>query len=366
MIELTPGMDFRQPGLRREVFHRFYSFHLRHRSHPGGVYYLLPHLAERLGWDAEQALWFAFLNGNTQHPITSLLLHQAGPGPAHADQLLGFWRRNYGRLGFDTDRRYHKKHLDKAVAGYLTNLAGAPQLDYWTAAAGDGFAGVWTAARAIPTFGRLSAFSFAEYLKITLDGLRLPRPAGFDCDTLMLDDHTGSKSHRNGLCKVLGLDALDWHPSNPNFDGHYNPAELQHLTGAAAVLLAEARQRAWGQPWAADVGNFTLESALCTYKSWHRPNRRYPNVYNDMLHDRIRQSEERWPTADLSLFWEARAVALPRALRLEDQPFDPGMVPAKQNHYLLTGQQVMLDHDDPAFTNDFQAKVDAHGFGRCR
>jgi hypothetical protein len=364
MIELRAGMDFRQPGLRREVFHRFYSFHLRHRAHPGGVYYLLPHLADRLGWDAEQALWFAFLNGNTQHPVTSLLLHTAGDRPARAGRMLRFWRREYGRLAFDTDRRYHKRALDTATAGYLTQLAGRPQLDHWTAAAADGFAGVWKAARAIPTFGRLSAFSFAEYLNITAD--YLGQPVGVDCDTLMLDDLQGSKSHRNGLCKVLGLDALDWHSSNPTFDGHYTPPELRYLTGAAAVLLEEARLRARGRPWAGDVGNFTLESALCTYKSWHRPNRRYPNVYNDLLHDRIRQMEDRWPTADLGLFWEARALALPRGLRLEDQPFDPGCVPAKQNHYRLTGQQVMLDHDDPAFANDFAAKVAAHGFGRCR
>lgn len=38
---------------------------------------------------------------------------------------------------------------------------------------------------------------------------------------------------------------------------------------------------------AAAEGDFTLESALCTYKSWHRPNRRYVNVYSDMLHGRI-------------------------------------------------------------------------------
>jgi hypothetical protein len=363
MIDLQPGMDFRAPGLRREVFHRFYQFHLRHRAHPGGVYYLLPHLADRLGWDTEQALWFAFLNGNTQHPVTSLLLHTAGDRPARAGRMLRFWRREYGRLAFDTDRRYHKKALDTATAGYLANLKGWPsQAAYWDHATYGGFAEVWRRARQIPTFGRLSAFSFTEYLRIAGAG----RINVLDCDTLMLGDRQGSKSHRNGLCKVLGLDTLDWHSSNPGFDGRYTPSELSYLTGAAKVLLAEARIRARGQPWAGDVGNFTLESALCTYKSWHRPNRRYPNVYNDMLHDRIRQMEDRWPTADLGLFWEARAVALPRALRLEDSPFDPGMVPAKQNHYRLTGQQVMLDHDDPAFTNDFQAKVDAQGFGRCR
>ena len=37
---LRAGLDFRLPRYRREVFLRFYEFHLRHRAHPGCVYYL--------------------------------------------------------------------------------------------------------------------------------------------------------------------------------------------------------------------------------------------------------------------------------------------------------------------------------------
>src|SRR5215218_3816658 len=124
MMTLPAGADLRRPGLRREVFHRFYQFHLKHRAHPGAVYYVLPYLRARLGWTAEQALWFAFLNGNTQHPVTSLLLHRAGPSPAQAGAMLAFWRGNYDQLAFDTDRRYHKHSLDVATTGYLRALAG--------------------------------------------------------------------------------------------------------------------------------------------------------------------------------------------------------------------------------------------------
>ena len=56
------------------------------------------------------------------------------------------------------------------------------------------------------SFGRLSAFSYLEYLRIM--GLNL------DCPTLFLRDMQGSKSHRNGLAKVLGRDDLDWHDTN--------------------------------------------------------------------------------------------------------------------------------------------------------
>mgnify|MGYP003667800658 CR=1 FL=1 len=60
---LMAGMDFRWPEYREEVFLRFYEFHLKYRSHPGAVYYIMPYLAAQEGWGAEEKLWFAYLNG---------------------------------------------------------------------------------------------------------------------------------------------------------------------------------------------------------------------------------------------------------------------------------------------------------------
>lgn len=358
LTELRPGMDFRTPALRRGVFHRFYQFHLKYRAHPGAVYYVLPYLAQQQGWGPEEALWFAFLNGNTQHPVTSWILHRRFPSVDAAEPMLEWYRDNYARLAFDTDRRHHKKMLPQAVEGYRKLLRGRTQADLWGEAAQGGFSGIWAVATAIPSFGRLSAFSFSEYLRIS----RVP----FDCDTLFLDDRSGSKSHRNGLCKVLGRDDLDWHSTNPGFDGTYSKQTLGWLEAEGASILAEARELAAGTDYQHDVSYFTLESALCTYKSWHRVNRRYPNVYNDMFHDRIRATAMRWPGEDLSVFWEARRRYLPDYLRLEDNPHDPGCVPLKQNHYRLTGQVIMMDRDYPEFRNDFNDAVRDHVFPRWR
>lgn len=360
-MNLTPGLDLRRPEYRREVFIRFYLFHTRHGIHPGAVYYLLPHLRRVLGWDAEQALWFAFLNGNTQHPVTSLLLHGQCPDPASQLALEGmtrFWVANRGRLAFDTDRRHWKTHLLAAVASYQAALGrfGGSQQAMWAAAAETGFTGVWAQARQLHSFGRLSAFSYTEYLRI----MGVP----FDCDDLFLTDRDGSRSHRNGLALVAGLDQYDWHPSNPGFDGHYPPALIADLTHLAGGLLDEARARAAGQPWARWVSLFTLESALCTYKSWHRPNRRYPNVYNDMLYDRLKATEARWPDTDVTgLFWQARAATQPPYLLLEATPDDPGCVPVKQNHYRTTGHTVVMGREDPALWSEFDANVDAGAYG---
>ena len=347
---LRAGLDFRLPRYRREVFLRFYEFHLRHRAHPGCVYYLLPWLGDHLGLDQEQRLWLAFLNGNTQNPVTSYLIFRRYPNPAHVDlaDLEAWCGREWARLAFDTDRRYQKKYLPQAAraylswaqgdqAGRLAALAGSPSR-------GANFRPLWAWASRLPGFGRLATFSYLEYLRIT--GVPV------DCDDLLLGDHDGSRSHRNGLCKVLGRDDLDWHDGNPGFDGVYPPHVLAWLGREAELLLGEARARAAGQPWAGDVDYFTLESTLCTYKGWHRVDRRYPNVYNDMLHGRILQAERLWGER-MGLFWEARRACLPAALRCEDNPRLGGLCPPKQNHYRLTGEVIVMDLDWPCFANSY-------------
>ncbi len=352
--DLQVGMDFRLPRYRREVFKRFYEFHLRYRSHPGAVYYVLPHLRDHYGWDRDTALWFAYINGNTQNPVTSWLIWSEFPRLQDtAGGRLERWfaePTTYGRLVFDTDRRHHKKAFAEAVARYRADMdAAGGQEAFWggLCAAADeeeNFRRCWgRVLSGFHHFGRLSTFSYLEYLRI----LGLP----VDCDQLFLEDMDGSKSHRNGLCKVLGRDDLDWHSSNPSFEGYSAPV-LEWLKAEGAQLLGECRERFKGASFARDVSYFTLESTLCTYKGWHRENRRYANVYNDMFHDRIRKAEENWGDR-FGLFWESRRAALPAHLRLEDNPLDEGVKPVKQNHYRTTGQVIMMDREWPCFKNAY-------------
>lgn len=353
--ELAVGMDFRLPQYRREVFLRAYQFHLKYGTMPGCVYFLMPWLADKHRWSFEQKLWFAFLNGNTQNPVTSWLIFRKCdrlPASAYARKCLGEWfGENYRRLEFDTDRRYHKKHFMQAVERYAVNVGDAPQSNYFlrvvsaTRDHGEGFRRLWAAQKDFYSFGRLSMFSYCEYLRIM--GINV------DCDQLFLDDLQGSKSHRNGLCKVLGRDDLDWHDSNPSFPG-YSKEVIAWLRDEAEMLLGEARQRMAREPYAKYVGYFTLESQLCNFKSWFRPNRRYPNVYADMLHGRIKRAEASWGEP-LSIFWEARAACLPSRLLLENNPQDPGVHESKQNWFRNTGECVMMEGDWPCFQNRFNA-----------
>jgi hypothetical protein len=197
------------------------------------------------------------------------------------------------------------------------------------------------------SFGRLSTFSYLEYLRI--QGINL------DCNSLFLDDISGSKSHRNGLCKVLGRDDLDWYDvkdsPNAQFPG-YSYNVLEWLEREGEILLSEAKARIPHH----DVSYFTLESTLCCYKSWHRPNRRYPNVYMDMFYNRIKYAEQEWGNK-FEIFWKMREECLPEHLRLECNPGDVGLVKEKQNHYLKTGEVIMMEKEWACFKNEYNYSV---------
>jgi hypothetical protein len=354
---LTAGLDFRQPQYRREVFLNFYGFHLKYKAHPGAVYYTMPYISWALNYTQEQKLWMAFINGCSQNIVTTKTILDEFPDvTAYNHKDFNKWfREHYQKLGWDTDRRYVKNKLEEVIEHYIAQLGERTQYEYFEQAMGTqdphtNFENLWQNVMTnFHTFGRLATFSYLEYLRIV--GLNL------DCNSLFLDDIDGSKSHRNGLCKVLGRDDLDWHQkTNPNFTG-YTPQQIEWLKTEGELLLNDAKEKFKDEPFYNDISYFTLESTLCCYKSWHRPNRRYPNVYNDMFYGRIVNAEKKWAgQKDFSIFWDARKKYLPAKLRLEDNWQDCGLKPEKQNHYLHTGQVIMMDDEYPHFVNQFNQK----------
>jgi hypothetical protein len=320
--------DWRMPENKREAFLTFYRFHLEHQSHPGCVYALLPAIAEAFNMNDEQRAWLVWLNGNTQNAVTSLLLLEAAPHPHLWRQAVDFWNEHFKALEWDTDRRHQKSKFGEATEKWFLDhgLTGAD--DGWAEAAAKGWKATWDYAFSQPHMGRLSAWSMIEYARILLPGVP-------DSDTWMLEDKSGSKSHRNGIAVVAGYDATYWDADTPDMLGI-----VPDLEAYADGLLAEVDHP--------DAGRLTMESALCTFKSWHKPNRRYPNVYSDMMYSRIKKAEARFGRT-FDLLWEARRRHLPEYLRLEDRPHDPGLSPLKQNWFLETGEVHYLHTLDPRF-----------------
>jgi hypothetical protein len=362
--DLKEGMDFRLPQYRREVFMKFYEYHLKYRSHPGAVYYMIPYLIKRFNLTREQQYWLVFINGCTQNICTTWIVFQMFPNFEDITfEKFENWHREYWkRLDFDTDRRYIKGHLVELWQSYKDNLGKLTQVQFFeqglcsTGNKYENFYNVWDKVMSdFHMFGRLSTFSYLEYLKII--GLNI------DCPELFLEDLSGSKSHRNGLMKVTGRDDLDWFKDNELITTHSKEI-VDFAIDEGFKLIAEAKQRFKGRDFFHDVNFFTLESTLCCYKSWHRVNRRYPNVYNDMFFQRIKKAESLgWEDHKINfeVFWEARKAILPKHLRIEDNKLDPtykkgSLHSEKQNHYRLTGQVIMMDEEFDCFSNDFDKK----------
>ena len=343
--DLSTGLDFRKPEYRREVFLRFYEYHTKHKGHAGAVYYSFPYIFNKMKLSTEEKLWFCFINGCSQNVISTYLIFKNFPDIKNLNtDLLNHWfRRNYKKIGWDTDRRYFKNSFVSDVIHYKSILNGNTQEQFFSEICNTdhprlNFDKLWSVVlNDYSHFGRLSTFSYIEYLKIA--GLNV------DCSNLFLDDLKGSKSHRNGLCKVLGRDDLEWTKTNTP---DYTKEIIDWLKVEAELLLNEAKERFGCE----NVNYFTLETTLCCYKGWHRVNRRYPNVYNDMFSDRIKHAESNWDNIDLSIFWDSRKHYLPKRLRIEDNPNDYGLCKTKQNHYRLTGEVIMMDGDYKCFKNN--------------
>jgi hypothetical protein len=354
--DLKVGMDFRKPEYRREVFLRFYEFHLKYKSHPGGIYFAFPYLSKKFNLDIEQNLWIAYINGCTQNIVSTWLIFQQFPTVKNLDidKLDQWWNKEYIKYkvgsGWDLDRRYFKigktgfpncvKSYKKCIDQY------GSQLEFYNSltTSNDKFKNYekcWEYIRKnFLSFGRLSAFSYLEYLRI--QGINV------DCNNLYFEDISGSRSHRNGVCKILGRDDLDWWKKKI----HYDKETIEWIKLEAEKIFNEAKARIKHE----DVSYFTFESTLCNYKSWHRPKRRYPNVYMDMMYNRIKYAESQHGNK-FDIFWQMRKDCLPKELRYEDNPKDAGVTEMKQDHYRNTGQVIMMNKEWDCFKNNYNDYV---------
>mgnify|MGYP003132576687 CR=1 FL=1 len=299
--------DYRLKENRLKFFTGLYEMNLRYGVMPGLVYLYLPELADRFGWCPEQKLWFAFLNGMTQNPITSLAIYEKIPEPPSETQLqkFGEWFDDqWDNLQFDTDRRYQKKDTVDSIRSYTSLLSHFKSQEEMLTGS---YRSLWNrVSKRYKSFGRLSSFSYLEY--VYLYGF------GADCANLLFEDKSGSKSHRNGMLLLQGHDEWVWDKRMENgFDGKYPQFDkmCRHLRSSAESFLEEFRL---SHPNVNYVGNFTFESNLCTFKN-HFFGRRYPGVYADMAWDRIEWAESRG--RDCAIFKDMRSELLPEWLRAE-------------------------------------------------
>lgn len=304
--------DYRLRENRLEYFTALYKMNLEHGIMPGLVYLYMPELAEHYGWDAEQKLWFATLNGFTQSPVTTLRLFEQLPECPPVGATLGrfdtWFNGNWENLHFDTDRLKNKRNTVAGIKSYaqLVSEHGGFQSLLWSSE--QSYAEAWSKASSVHSFGRLSAFSYLEYVRIMGFGVQ--------CTDLMFEDFDGSRSHRNGALFLQGADNLVFDKRSGNeFNGKY-----ENFKPMCDWLASESNKFLRGfvaaNPGMLGVGYFTLESQFCQFKNGFFK-RRFPGVYADMANDRIKWYDERGLSEYTELFKAIRAAHLPDWLREE-------------------------------------------------
>lgn len=323
--------DYREKANRAAYFNALYAMTLEHRVHPGLVYVYLPGLVKLHRLDEEDTLWLAFLNGITQNPITTWRMFQeleSCPRPGGACGAFADWfNAEWPTLAFDTDRQKNKRLTLDAIEGYaaLVQAAGSQRALY----AGKSYQEAYATAVSVPSFGRLSAFSYLEYVHLL--------GYGPGSDDLFFGDREGSRSHRNGMLFLHGQDHLVWDKRLPNgITGRYKnlPEMAKQMAARADQILLDFKHP--------DAGYNTFESALCAFKNSFF-GRRYPGVYADMGWDRIQWYEDRGTEYGTQTFRDLREEHLPDWLRIETEA-KPTPRPERGKQFPETGTPYRAQH----------------------
>lgn len=309
--------DYRLKENRREGFKKYFYGILKTEEYDP-FYYTANYLYERFDLNKEQMFWFSWLYGFIYNGATAWVVFNEFPDFENVDvDRLKEWEiKNYKRMQFETDTRHKKCKIHEAFVCYKKAVGNKTQEEFFnTLCCYDdpkvNFRILWDYIREnFYLFGRYSTFFYTETLK-RCNGLNI------ECDSLFLEDIPGSKSHRNGLCYVLGKD--EWDLSKKNTDFKYESWMIEYLKEEGDKIIKEMKVEF------PDVINlidyFSMETALCAYKGFFRK-RRYFGFYLDRDCSQIKFAESKcWNGIDWNVFWQCRKECLREELLCENKNY---------------------------------------------
>lgn len=298
-------MDYRLRENRREAFIRWYAWSLKYDDCDPAVW-ATNYLNERYEHNDEERIWLAWLYGNTYQLPTAWVLKNEFPDfeLATVDRITEWNTANYKRLRYQTDTKWNKGHLPVMFASYQKFIGNKSQREVLENYYGDNesrnFDNLWNVLKDnLHKFGRYSTWFYLQHLKHTA-GIRI------NPTSLMLDDYSGSRSHRNGLLYALGKDDL--------CDTKFTKSEYVSLEIQSTEILMETKSRF---PDLADqVDFFTMETCLCSFKKIFREHHgRYLGYYLDRQAEEIMQSEkDGWYGIEWEVLWQARNETIDNSL----------------------------------------------------
>jgi hypothetical protein len=197
----------------------------------------------------------------------------------------------------------------------------------------ENFDSLWRVIKAgLHKFGRYSTWFYLQHLKHTAGILITPT-------SLMLDDYSGSRSHRNGLLLAIGRDN--------DMDRKLTALDYANLESQAQEILHETAQRF--PELKSSIDYFTMETCLCSFKKIFRANHgRYLGYYLDRQAEEIKAAEnDGWYGIDWNVLWQARNETID--IRLD---FNKGINKEKFTYFINSGKienlDWMFDDEQPA------------------
>jgi len=285
----------------RELFIKWYAWSVAYKDCDPAVW-LTNYLNKRYEHNDEERIWLCWLYGNTYYLPTSWVLKNEFPDYelATVDRIEWWNTENYKRLRYQTDTKYNKGHLPSMFASYQKFIGKRSQREVLESYYGDNenqnFDNLWKVVNNnYHKFGRYTTWFYMQHLKHTADFIIEPT-------SLMLNDYSGSKSHRNGLCYALGKE--DW------INQKLTEKEYAWLEGESKSILTELRSRFPDHK--NDFDAFTMETALCAFKKIFRSHSsRYLGYYLDRQAEEIKQvASDGWHGIDWDVLWQSRKELL--------------------------------------------------------
>lgn len=286
---------------RKKDFTNWYRWSLSIKDCDPAIH-MTNYLFDRFEHNKEQKLWISWIYGTTYYLPTTWVIWNEFPDMelVGLERLREWNNNNYKRLRYQTDTKWNKGHLPEQFESYKSWVGERSQREafqlYLDGTPRENFDRLWTEVNtSFHKFGRYSTWFYMQTLKQCCD---MP----IEPSSLMLEDHEGSRSHRNGLCLALGLD--DW------IDKKLTPIELDYIDGQAYYILQEVQKEF------PDTDYFDMETCLCSFKKLFRKSRgRYLGYYLDRQAEEIQQCEkDGWNGIDWQPLWDSRTETIPKNL----------------------------------------------------
>jgi hypothetical protein len=293
-------MDYRIKENRKEAFINWFGWSVELEDCDSALF-MTNYFFDRFEYNTEQRLWITWLYGTTYYWPTAYVIWNEFPDMELVGvQRLKQWNdENYSRLRYQTDTKWNKGHLPEQFASYKNWVGNRTQLEAINTCISDNphenFHALWKTVNNWHKFGRYTTWFYLQTLKQCCK-------VNIEPNTLFLEDHSGSLSHRNGLCYAIGEDDL--------VDIKLSSKQIAYIQEEARDILLQTRERF---PHLKDrLDYFSMETCLCSFKKLFRKREgRYLGYYLDRQAEEIKKVEQDgWVGIDWKPMWDARQETL--------------------------------------------------------